>query len=164
MAISRCSCQLKDSLYLGKMSIDIAFENQENGLCGAGQKEKLFLIAGIQNGTIQIDVKFHDSRPDIDESFEDIVECNFTVGKYPIFLCEWGHENIYALNLPLSNYIVRYNISGMDLDYDEEEDYEKPIPEQKHLLQFWKANSIDDKIIKTTSKVAKYWHDNVMRK
>ena len=136
----------------------LAFENQENGICGAAQNGKLFLVAGIQDGFAKVKVELHQSEPVIDNMYEDIVEASFKAESKPILLCEWAHQTTHILEIPLENYQVRYSITGMDKDYGEDGDYEAPIPDQNYLLQFWPSNSLGDKVVKLTSKSATYWH------
>lgn len=135
-----------------------AFDGQKNGICGAAQAGKLFFVTGIQGGVIAIDVEFHRGEPAIDDSYSEIVEVSFRRGETPVSLCEWGHEQTHRLDLPEGELRVRYCIDGMDKDYDEEADYEAPIPGQRHLVQIWKSEPEADSIVKHTSDNAAYWH------
>ncbi len=137
---------------------DGAFENQVNGICGAAQKGKLFLVAGIQGGVIEIEVQLHASEPSIENSYEEIVEANIEVDEQQLMLCEWAHEDTHNLSVPPQEYIVRYCIKGMDKDYEDDSDWESPLPGQMYLLQFWPGIIERDKVIKCTSESAKYWH------
>ncbi len=137
---------------------DEAFEKQENGICGSAQSGKIFFVTGIQNGTIVIDVELHSSAPPFDQSFEEIVEVPFQRGKTPVSLCEWACEETHALDLPSGNYRVRYCIDGMGKDYEDDGDWEAPVPNQRHLIQIWNATEAKDKVVKCTSETAAYWH------
>ena len=143
---------------------DGAFEGQENGICGASQQSKLFFVTGIQNGAISVDCEYHDSQPELDESYEDIVEVSLVVSDKQLSLCEWGHEATHKLELPKGEYRVRYLIQGMDKDYDDENEdesdeyWEKPVPGQKHLIQIWSGKTAGDVVIKHTSVNARSWH------
>ena len=141
------------------LSVERAFSGQANGLCGGAQKGKLFLVAGPQTGAILIDVLLHSSKPPVDETFEDAVECSMQVPENQTGLCSWAHEETYTLDLPPGSYRVRYSISGMDRDYTEDdEDVDVPISGQRYLLQFWPASAAKDQILKVGSETAAYWH------
>ena len=135
-----------------------AFKGQDNGVCGAAQLGKLFFVTGIQNGTAAIDIQFYPAEPYIDTSYDEIVEVFFQRGKHAVSLCEWALEESYLLALPEGDYRIRYSITGMGKNYDDEEDWGEPVPGQKHLIQIWPSNNIKDSIIKVTSEVALYWH------
>ena len=137
---------------------DKAFSNQTNGICGAAQPGKLFLVVGPQMGCIHIEVSLHDAEPEPDESFEEIVEASITVGEDQIYLCEWGHEATYPLKILPGRYRVRYCIRGMERDYGEDDDWESPIEGQSHKIQFWPSEIDGERVVKVTSEVAKYWH------
>ena len=140
------------------IDLDLAFKNHENGICGSAQAGKLFFVVGIQDGTISIAVELHQSKPPVDDSFDEIVEVSFQRGNTPVSLCEWGNEGTHKLDLPPGSYRVRYYIDGMDKDYENDEDGDAPIPDQRHLIQIWSCVPEQDKIIKHTSETAAYWH------
>lgn len=141
------------------LTMDEAFHNQTNGLCGAAQEGKLFLVAGPQTGTIQVEVLLHSSTPPLMEDFEDVVECSLRIPATQVGLCSWAHEEAHKLDLPSGDYRVRYSIAGMDKDYaEDDEDVDAPIPGQKYLLQLWPCSLGKDKVMKVGSKTANYWH------
>lgn len=140
------------------LDMDGSFEAQNNGLCGASMKGKLFLLVGIQGGIIDIKVELHDVAPPTEESFEDIVECSIEVGSKPISLCEWACEATHPLDLPAASYRVRYSISGIDRDYGDDDDWEAPVPQQRFLLQFWPSEMKPDEIVRADSEMGRYWH------
>ncbi len=135
-----------------------AFEGQENGICGAAQTGKLFFVTGIQNGTASIKIELYPSEPSVDQIYDEIVEVSYKRGKTSVALCEWACEETYPLELPEGDYRVRYCIVAMGNDYDDDGDWEAPVPGQKHLIQIWPAEKPTDKIIKNTSDTASYWH------
>ncbi|MFO6422202.1 hypothetical protein [Motilimonas sp. KMU-193] len=137
---------------------EVAFKDQQNGICGASQSGKLFFVTGIQNGTASVEIKLYSSEPTIDDAFEEIVEVSFKRNKTPVALCEWGCEEIYPIDLPEGNYGVRYCIIAMGADYGDDDDWEAPVKGQKHLIQIWPSEPTMDKIIKSTSDTASYWH------
>ena len=146
------------------LSVENAFSEHTNGLCGSACSGKLFFTAGPDVGAIAIEIRLHGSPPTLDSNYTEIVEVPFTNSEAPVFLCEWAHEETHALDLPPGDYRVRYSIEGFDKDYDdvEEDDDEelKPIPGQKYLVQFWLQSHQPDEIIKKTSESAAYWHNS----
>lgn len=137
---------------------DEAFEGQENGICGAAQSGKLFFVTGIQNGTIAVQIDLHETEPAIEHSYEEVVEVSFTRGQASVSLLEWGESEGPDLGLQLGYYRVRYCIDGMEKDYDEDGDWEAPVPGQRHLIQIWSGAQDKDKVEKQTSDMASYWH------
>lgn len=141
---------------------DEAFKDQKNGICGASVKGHLFFITGIQDGTISVDIQLCDKAPPIDDSYGEIVEVSLEVASQGVFLTEWGSENTHKLDIPNGKYAVRYSIDGMDKDYDDEiEDenqYESPVPGQRHLIQLWIDEPAEDIVVKVSTEHAKYWH------
>lgn len=135
-----------------------AFDGQENGICGAAQIGKLFFVAGVHNGTAAIQIERHLQEPALEEAYDEVVEASFQKAKEEIALCEWACENVYPLALPVGEYRIRYSVDGMGYEYGEEDDWDEPVPGQKHLIQIWPAKKAGDKIVKTTSDIAAYWH------
>lgn len=143
------------------------YANQENGLCGCSATGRLFFTAEPKDSLIKLEIELNNEEPSIDNSFDEIVEVSFVKGEQDIFLCEWAHEEMHQLEIPVGQYRVRYNIKGFDLDYDYENMKEPendeplpPLPGQTYLIQFWPSAKHDaDKIIKQTSKSADYWHN-----
>lgn len=136
---------------------EVAFEGQQNGLCGASQEGKLFFVAGIQNGVIEIKINLHSSEPEIDQSYDEIVQVPFRRLSKEVSLCEWGCEETYPLEIPKGSYQVRYSIVGMDKDYSDDSDWEAPIKGQKYIVQIWPSEVESENIVKYTSESAAYW-------
>lgn len=146
------------------MDPDGSFEGQNNGLCGSQVGDMIFFVVGIQSGSISIDVQLHQFEPELDRSFDEIVEVSFERGTFPMFLCEWGWESEHELDIPKGIHRLRYSILGMELEHSEEaiekdEDiWESPVPGQKHMIQIWPTSFEEDAIVKQTSETAAYWH------
>jgi len=134
-----------------------AFEKQENGLCGASQKGKLFFVPGLHDGYIDITVTLFNQEPEIDDSFDEIVEVSLEISE-PTMLCEWAHEETHDLDLPNGVYRVRYSLTCMDDEHNEDTNYELPLLSQKHAIQIWPCPLAQDKTLKTISSTASYWH------
>jgi len=141
-----------------------SFEHQENGICGAAKEDLIFFVTGIQNSVIAVEVDLFETAPDIDWSYGDVVEVSISCGIKPLFLSEWAWEKNHSLQLPEGHYRLRYCIDGMDKDYNDEADenneeyWESPLPDQRHLIQIWPAEKADDCVLKQTSENASYWH------
>jgi hypothetical protein len=135
-----------------------AFEGQENGICGVAQEGKMFFVVGPQNGIAEIKINLYSSEPEIDESYEEIVQVPFKRLSKEVSLCEWGCEETYSLDIPEGSYQVRYSIIGMSKDYSDDSDWDAPIQGQKHFVQIWPSEAANEKVIKVTSESAAYWH------
>jgi len=140
------------------LDMESAFEKQNNGLCGACHKGKLFFVVGPQDGAAKVTVELHESEPNLIDSFDDIVECSFLANTNDLHLCEWAHEATHNLNLPSGEYIVRYSAKKIDMDYGEDDDWETPIEGQEYIIQFWPGKLPSDKILQTNTTVGQYWH------
>lgn len=146
----------------GEPSTDLseAFAGQVNGLCGAAEAHHLFLITGRHTGTIDLTVDILDAPPQMDETWEDIVEASFEATGDEVHLMEWD-GNGYPLPFPMPGaYRVRYSARNMDAARDDEYTREADAaPTDSYRLQFWPAPITADAIVKQTSESAAYWHD-----
>lgn len=140
--------------------LDVCFAGQVCGLCGAAQADGLWLTVGLHTGWVQFAAESHDHPPDLDESWEDVVEVPFQVreGTTPA-LVGWAGEWRHDLGLPAGLYRARYCASGMDAGVDADTRGEHDPPLDRYLLQFWPSEWEPDAVIKTTSALAAYWHD-----
>ena len=143
------------------LDMDSAFDDQQNGLCGARHPGKLFFMVGPQDGTARLRVELHDSEPHLLEDYQDIVECPFDASARELHLCEWAFEAMHPLDLPSGEYVVRYSIKNIDHDYGEECDWEQPVEGQEYLVQFWPGSALDDKIVRNVSELGHYWHQEL---
>lgn len=141
-----------------------AFEGHKNGICGAGQPGRLFLISGIQSGAINIKVELHDQEPRVQEEYADIVEVSLAIDSKSNFLCDWECETMFNLGLPPDGYRVRYSIKNFDLEFGG--DIESPPQGQTYLLQFWpnKKREGHDEIIRANTNASRYWHNQDRQK
>ena len=46
------------------------FNNQSNGLCGVSRSGVVFFITGLHTGKITLDIRFHESEPQIDFTYD----------------------------------------------------------------------------------------------
>ncbi|CCH31352.1 hypothetical protein ABZ816_03645 [Actinosynnema sp. NPDC047251] len=130
------------------------FGGQRNGLCGAASPGNLFLITGTHTGEVGFVVESHDGPPPLDEGWEEVVEVPFRpVGE--MHLVGWAAEWSAPLDLPVTDYRVRYSAIGMDREQNGlEEDPER----ERYLLQFWPAPPAPDEVVRLTGEQAAYWH------
>ncbi|WP_206305918.1 hypothetical protein [Streptomyces sp. RFCAC02] len=137
-----------------------AFAGQEQGLCGAGTPGGLFLLTGLDCGTVGFTVEVHDSEPPLAglrEEWEEIVEVSFRPLGSRTVLAEWGGGNTHGLGLAETDHRVRYCASGMDLSRTPGTGTEDARAEL-YLLQFWPAPPAPQRVVKETSEQAAYWH------
>ena len=137
------------------VDMDQALAGQTNGICGAAQSGRLFLITGIHTGSVQLTVEHLANMPPADDSWEEVVECSFTHGASSLFLREWAAEAEYKLDLPRGTYRVRYCAKSMLADW-QLQDGDGPL--QLYLLQFWPEQTRADGVLKVTGECAQYWH------
>ncbi|WP_405841339.1 hypothetical protein [Streptomyces sp. NBC_01518] len=137
-----------------------AFAGQEGvGLCGGGTGGALLLLTGLRIGGVDFTAELHDSRPELDESWEEIVEVPFRPVSEETVLRQWNGKNRWELELEERDYRVRYSAVGMDAgrSKDVREDDEPPTDE-RYLLQIWPAAPEPARLLKQTGRAAAYWH------
>ncbi|WP_172387114.1 hypothetical protein [Streptomyces sp. MNP-20] len=134
---------------------------QSNGLCGAANPGHLFLTTGLHTGRVALTVEVHETEPPLDDQWEEIVEVSFRPASAETSVVPWGDGAICSLNLPVTDYRVRYCGRGMDVTPDDELSVLDDGPVVDHyLLQFWPAKPAADCVIKQTTRSAAYWHDH----
>ena len=136
-----------------------SFSEQNNGLCGVTNKGSVFFITGLHTGSITLSIDFYETEPEIDFSQDEIVEASFSVGNDAAWLEAWGGELKKELNLPIGDYKIRYYAKDFGLA-EEHGDYEEGNIEF-YKIDIWPSKIAEDKIIKITSEMAKYWHNEL---
>ncbi len=143
------------------VDVDQAFRGQSNGICGAAQPGRLFLITGIHTGTVHLTVERAESEPPVDPSWEEVVECSFKHRQESLLLREWWvAEAGYPLSLPVGTYRARYCAKSMLADW-QLADGDGPL--QTYLLQFWPAQQRTDEVVRVSGECAQYWHAEVRK-
>ncbi|MFF8282598.1 hypothetical protein ACF06W_07685 [Streptomyces albus] len=135
-----------------------AFAGQSGGLCGAAVPGALFLITGLHTGNVGFVVEIHNEAPPLDPGWEDVVEVSFRPVSERTSLVQWAGEAVWDLDLPRTDYRVRYCARGMD--EGQERDTKGPEEPQtdSYLLQFWPAPPGADRVLRQTSQAADRWH------
>jgi hypothetical protein len=133
--------------------MDDTFGGQSNGLCGAAWPGTLWLVTGLNYGGVGFRVEVHDERPELDDSWEEIIEASYRpLGR--VSLVEWGDGKSWDLGLADVDYRVRYSASGMDRASDvHTRDDDEPVID-RYLLQFWPCPPEPDQVVKQTGEVA----------
>lgn len=136
-----------------------AFAGQVNGLCGARVPGALFLVTGQNAGEVGFRVDVVDRPPPVDPRWEEVVEVSLTALSDNVNLMDWDRE-VHPLPLRESTtYRVRYCARGMDAGKTYLGKRGGTKPPDHYLLLFWPAPAEADRIIRRTSRVAGYWHD-----
>ncbi len=156
-----------------------AFRGQTNGLCGAAAQGALWLVTGLNTGQVGFTVDVLDAAPPIDDAWEEIVEVSFTVAEEDeeleyddieiiereIALVEWAGERSYPIPLGPGSSRARYCARGMEFGSQFAEYFEQGVIKDVdeivdfYALSFWPAIFAEDRIIKQTSEIARYWHE-----
>jgi hypothetical protein len=137
--------------------LQACFAGQDNGLCGAGVPGGLFLVTGLHTGSVPFDVEAHEADPGVPDR-EDVVEVSLSVPGGPVLLLGWAGESTAVLDLPPGTYRVRYCADGMDAGRAADVRTMEEPPLDSYLLQFWPAPHAADQVVRTGSKIARYWH------
>ncbi|WP_172386266.1 hypothetical protein [Streptomyces sp. MNP-20] len=152
---------VESRLYIPRQDEIAHCAGQRNGLCGAANPGHLFLTTGLHTGRVGLRVEVHEMEPPLDDQWEEIVEVSFRPASAETAVVPWGDGAICSLDLPVTDYRVRYCGRGMDVTYDDETSVLDGGPVVDHyLLQFWPAKPAADRVIKQTTRSAAYWHDH----
>ncbi|WP_326704508.1 hypothetical protein [Streptomyces cyaneofuscatus] len=136
-----------------------AFAGQSGGLCGAAAPGALWLVTGLHTGSVGFTVEVDDEAPPLTPDWEDVVEVSFRPVSEDTSLVQWGGEAAWDLELPVTDYRVRYSARGMDKGRDLDTRTAKEPRADSYLLQFWPAPPRPDQVIRQTSRNAAYRHD-----
>lgn len=138
-----------------------AFAGQEGvGLCGGAEHGMLLLLTGLRIGGVDFTAELHESRPALDETWEEIVEVPFRPASEETHLRQWNAQNRWELGLEVRDYRVRYSATGMDAGSGKNvREDDEPRTDDRYLLQFWPAPLEPARLLKQTSGKAAYWHD-----
>jgi hypothetical protein len=137
--------------------LEACFAGQDNGLCGAGVPGGLWLVTGLHTGSVPFEVQVHEAEPGVPDR-DDVVEVSLSVPAGPVVLLGWAGESSAVLDLPPGTYRVRYAADGMDAGRAADVRSAEEPPADSYLLQFWPAPHAADRVVRTGSETARYWH------
>ncbi|MGV9558753.1 hypothetical protein [Streptomyces sp. NPDC003522] len=135
-----------------------AFAGQANGLCGAAVPGALWLSTGLHTGDVGFVVEVHDAPPPLDPAWEDVVEVSFRPVSQGTSLVQWAGEAAWDLDLPRTDYRVRYCARGTDRGRELDTRVDGEPRADSYLLQFWPAPPRPDRVIRQTSRHAAHRH------
>jgi hypothetical protein len=146
-------------------TMEAHFQGQANGLCGAAVPGTLFLVTGLHTGQVGFTVDVLEAPPPIDVTWEEIIEATFLVFVTVdnLALVEWGGNGVYPIPLAPGSYRVRYCARGMQMGRDHDTNPESGEIVDSYALLFWPADPTEDCIIKQTSEIADYWHNQAFK-
>jgi hypothetical protein len=139
--------------------LEDAFRGQVNGLCGTAVSGAMFLITGLHTGHVGFTVSVSASPPELDRSWEEIVETSFLVPALPVALYQWGEATGQPLPLTAGQYRARYSARNMQAGNDQDTLVGDAPVIDEYLVQLWPAPADADQVIRQTSEVAAYWHN-----
>lgn len=138
---------------------ELSFGGQRNGLCGAANPGMLFLITGLQYGSVPLQVELLTEEPAVDDNWEEVVEASFAPTS-TVALSEWGGGGQVLRDVQPGSYRIRYCLSGMDAAHNPPE--HGPAGD-RYRLQMWPAPPAPDLVVKQTSVEAVYAHRAIER-
>jgi SAM-dependent methyltransferase len=138
--------------------LDEAFAGQENGLCGAASPGSLFLVTGLHTGRVGLVIEAHETEPELDDTWEDVVEVSFTVDSPEVALVEWGCAGGVPLDLGRGVWRVRYQARGADAAHVADTVLEDEPVIDRYRLDLWPAPAAADRVVKQTSETAGHRH------
>ncbi|MER6373356.1 hypothetical protein FNV62_07045 [Streptomyces sp. RLB3-17] len=117
-------------------------------------------MTGLHIGGVGFTAELHDSRPVLDETWEEIVEVPFRPVSEETKLRQWNWKKWWELGLEVRDYRVRYSATGMDAGRSQNvREDDEPQTDDRYLLQFWPAPPEPARLLKQTSRAAASWHD-----
>ena len=135
------------------------FRGQANGLCGTASSGVMSLVTGLHTGQVGLTVEVSDAPPEVDSSWEEIVEAPFLVSDLPVALYEWGEASGQPLSLPQGQYRARYSARNMQAGSDQDTSADDETIIDEYRLQLWPAPASPDQVIRQTSSIAANWHN-----
>ncbi|MFG1644213.1 hypothetical protein ACGFMK_28340 [Amycolatopsis sp. NPDC049252] len=138
-----------------------AFTGQEGvGLCGGGIDGSLLLLTGLWVGGVGFTAELHDSRPELDEIWEEVVEVPFRPVSGETVLRQWNGAASWELGLEERDYRVRYCATAMDVGRSKNvREDDEPQTDDRYLLQFWPAALEPARLLKQTGRTAASSHN-----
>ena len=144
--------------------LDDAFSGSEGvGLCGTAIAGNMLLLTGMSYGGVGFLAELHDSRPALDQTWEEIVEVSFRPLSESTRLWQWNSQKWWDLGLQQSDYRVRYCAIGMDAARRMNNRDDGEPQTDRYLLQFWPAPPEPARVIKQTSAAAASSHESAHR-
>lgn len=135
------------------------FLGQSNGLCGAASPGMVFLITGLHTGYVGLEVDVLSEAPELDNTWDEIVEVSFSVSESPVVLEDWNGELVTSIPLSTGSYRVRYCARNMHKGHEAETILKDEEAVDFYSLAFWPEEASEDHVIKQTSEQAAYWHN-----
>jgi hypothetical protein len=129
-----------------------------NGLCGAVIPGVLEITTGLHTGDVPVRIEVHDSEPEIDPAWQEVVEASFRPLVPGVRIGIWADAPMPLPDLEVRDYRVRFCGSGFDNDRAGVTD-----PPERYLMQFWPSPPAADRVVRQTSGGAAYWHQVAQR-
>ncbi|GGQ71432.1 hypothetical protein [Couchioplanes azureus] len=129
---------------------------QRNGLCGAAFPGVLSMVTGLHTGRVPFVVQWHDTAPDLDTSWEEVVEVPFTAQQRELSLSSF--QDWFDVTLPAAGSLrARFCANRMDEAHGQDTLMDEATID-RYLLALWPADPAPDEIVRQTSAIAAYWH------
>lgn len=136
------------------------WRGQVNGLCGAGAGGWLELTTGLHTGQVRFTVELHTTEPPLGDDWEEAVEVPFRNQVEDMWLGGLMSDG-YPITLPPGEYRVRYCARGMEEGRQQDTTTgDSVVDAEAYCLQFWQAPAEPDRIVRQTTGIAAYWHEN----
>ncbi len=136
---------------------DDHFENQVNGLVGAGVPTGVYVTFARWGGGSAVRIVRLDDAPDLGEEWEDVVEVSIAVlPGADVGWMSWAGEDGGWLDVPAGSYRLRFSARGRDAGREGE--FADGIVDW-YLFELWPAPAAPDEILRTTSADAACWHE-----
>jgi hypothetical protein len=131
---------------------------QVNGLLGAAAPGQLSLVTGLHTGRVPLVVRWHDTEPALGDEWEDVVEASFEPPQADLLVTSF--QDSFELRLPAMRSLrARYCASQMDAARDADTVTGNEPTIDRYLLELWPADPAPDTVVRQTSEVAAYWHE-----
>lgn len=134
-----------------------AIKGQRNGLCGATTPGQLSFVTGLHTGHVRFAIEWSDSKPAIDDVWEEVVEVPVVISQHELVLSAF--EDSRVVQVPTTGpHRARFNAVGMDEGNAQDTAAPGEPGPDRYLLQLWPAPAAPDEIVRQTSVIAGIWH------
>jgi tetratricopeptide (TPR) repeat protein len=125
-------------------------------------------LLGLHTGSVDLDLIWHDSRPDILDFWEEVVETPLLIDKTcELFLTDFNGDS-YGKSVSLNSGSYRIRVSAINFglleatgDEDSQNTVARSLEEERYEVALWESDFQHDEVIRCTSKLVALQHKEI---